>query len=259
MTIKAQHITKRFGDFTALDDVGVEVADGSLTALLGPSGAASRPCCDHRRAREPDAGPVPSTAATYRPPPQERGVGFVFQHYAAFRHMTVRETSLSAWRSASARGRKSASASTNCSSLVQLDGLRRALSGAALRRPAAAHGPRARAGGRAAGAAARRAVRRPRRPRPQRAPRLATAPARRASRHHRARHPRPGGGDGRGRPIVVMDHGRVEQVGSPGEIYEQPGQRVRDELRRPGDQLDGALVRPHDLEILREPVGEPGP
>ena len=39
MTIKAEHITKRFGDFTALDDVGVEVADGSLTALLGPSGS----------------------------------------------------------------------------------------------------------------------------------------------------------------------------------------------------------------------------
>ncbi len=39
MTIKAENITKRFGDFTALDDVGVEVADGSLTALLGPSGS----------------------------------------------------------------------------------------------------------------------------------------------------------------------------------------------------------------------------
>ena len=45
MSIKVENATKQFGDFYALDDVSIEVRDGSLTALLGPSGAASRPCC----------------------------------------------------------------------------------------------------------------------------------------------------------------------------------------------------------------------
>src|SRR6476660_3530644 len=93
MAIEALNITKRFGDFTALDDVSVEVPAGSLTALLGPSGGGKSTLLRIIAGLEaPDAGEVwiegrDMTGVT----PQERGVGFVFQHYAAFKHMTVRD------------------------------------------------------------------------------------------------------------------------------------------------------------------------
>src|ERR1700704_5377538 len=91
MAISARHVTKRFGDFTALDDVSVEIPTGTLTALLGPSGGGKSTLLRVIAGLEtPDAGTieisgVDSTAL----PPQRRNVGFVFQHYAAFKHMTV--------------------------------------------------------------------------------------------------------------------------------------------------------------------------
>jgi sulfate/thiosulfate transport system ATP-binding protein len=93
VTIRAENITKRFGDFTALDNVGVEVADGSLTALLGPSGSGKSTLLRIIAGLEtPDSGRVligdeDVTGVV----PQQRGIGFVFQHYAAFKHMTVRK------------------------------------------------------------------------------------------------------------------------------------------------------------------------
>ena len=84
---------KRYGDFVALDNVDFEVPDGSLTALLGPSGSASRPCCaPSPDSINPTAGPSRSTTSDVTGvPPQRRGIGFVFQHYAAFKHLTVRD------------------------------------------------------------------------------------------------------------------------------------------------------------------------
>src|SRR6202008_694790 len=91
MAIEARNVTKRFGDFVALDDVSIEVESGSLDALLGPSGSGTstllRVLAGLERA---DAGDVyisgkEATALA----PQKRGVGFVFQHYAPFKHMTV--------------------------------------------------------------------------------------------------------------------------------------------------------------------------
>ena len=93
MSISIRHITKRFDDFVALDDVSVEVARGSLTALLGPSGSGKSTLLRIVAGLETaDDGVVfiEDKNVTGRPP-QERGVGFVFQHYAAFKHMTVRE------------------------------------------------------------------------------------------------------------------------------------------------------------------------
>jgi sulfate transport system ATP-binding protein len=92
VSISVRNVSKRFGDFQALDDVSVEVASGSLTALLGPSGSGKSTLLRIVAGLEqPDTGDVllaGQHATTVAP--QRRGVGFVFQHYAAFKHMTVR-------------------------------------------------------------------------------------------------------------------------------------------------------------------------
>jgi sulfate transport system ATP-binding protein len=93
MAIDIRNVTKRFGDFTALDDVSLSVPDGSLTALLGPSGGGKSTLLRVIAGLEtPDGGEVLfSKQAVTGLPPQKREVGFVFQHYAAFKHMTVRD------------------------------------------------------------------------------------------------------------------------------------------------------------------------
>src|SRR3981081_2993085 len=92
MRIDIKAISKRFGDFTALEDVTLEVPEGSLTALLGPSGSGKSTLLRIIAGLEsPDAGAISidgSDVTAARP--QDRGIGFVFQHYAAFAHMSVR-------------------------------------------------------------------------------------------------------------------------------------------------------------------------
>ena len=93
MRIDVNGVCKRFGDFAALDDVTLEVPAGSLTALLGPSGSGKSTLLRIIAGLEaPDAGTVQIDASDVTGArPQDRGIGFVFQHYAAFQHMTVRE------------------------------------------------------------------------------------------------------------------------------------------------------------------------
>ena len=93
MGISVEGASKRFGDFQALDDVSINVPDGSLTALLGPSGSGKSTLLRAIAGLEDlDQGRVVinDEDATGKPA-QKRGVGFVFQHYAAFKHMTVRD------------------------------------------------------------------------------------------------------------------------------------------------------------------------
>jgi sulfate transport system ATP-binding protein len=93
MAIDVRNVSKSFNGFKALDDVSLSVPDGSLTALLGPSGGGKSTLLRVIAGLEaPDAGEVLfSGEAVTNLPAQDRGVGFVFQHYAAFKHMTVRD------------------------------------------------------------------------------------------------------------------------------------------------------------------------
>jgi sulfate transport system ATP-binding protein len=93
MAIDVRNVSKSFNGFQALEDVSLSVPDGSLTALLGPSGGGKSTLLRVIAGLEvPDSGEVLfSGQAVTGLPAQERGVGFVFQHYAAFKHMTVRE------------------------------------------------------------------------------------------------------------------------------------------------------------------------
>ena len=89
--IRASHVSKNFGDFAALTDVSVDIPTGSLTALLGPSGGGKSTLLRIIAGLEtPDSGMIEIAGAdSTRMSPQHRNVGFVFQHYAAFKHMTV--------------------------------------------------------------------------------------------------------------------------------------------------------------------------
>src|SRR6185436_10024818 len=91
--ISATGVTKRFGDFVALDDVSLDVPEGSLTALLGPSGSGKSTLLRIIAGLEvPDSGDVAIDGASQTAvPARKREIGFVFQHYAAFKHMTVRD------------------------------------------------------------------------------------------------------------------------------------------------------------------------
>jgi len=93
VSIKALGVTKSFGDFTALRDVTVEIEPGHLVAILGPSGGGKSTLLRVVAGlEEPDTGRVViNDVDVTHVPARRRGIGFVFQHYAAFNHMTVRE------------------------------------------------------------------------------------------------------------------------------------------------------------------------
>ena len=125
MGISVEGANKSFGDFQALNEVSIEVPDGSLTALLGPSGSGKSTLLRAIAGLEDlDGGLVTINGEdATRKPPQQRGVGFVFQHYAAFKHMTVYDNvafglKIRKWKKAETSERVH-----ELLRLVQLDGL----------------------------------------------------------------------------------------------------------------------------------------
>ncbi|TMA79895.1 MAG: ATP-binding cassette domain-containing protein, partial [Deltaproteobacteria bacterium] len=129
MSITAKHVTKRFGTFVALDNVTLEVPGGALLALLGPSGSGKTTLLRIIAGLEvADSGTVlyadeDVTDAAVR----DRNVGFVFQHYALFRHLSVFENVAFGLRVRGGPRRRVRERVRELLRLVQLEGLERSL------------------------------------------------------------------------------------------------------------------------------------
>jgi sulfate transport system ATP-binding protein len=129
MTLEIHGLTKSFGRFPALNDVSLSAADGEFLALLGPSGSGKTTLLRAIAGLEPpDAGAVSFRGEDILAKPvRRRGIGFVFQHYALFRHMSAADNIAFGMRSKPSRERKSAAdikaRVEELLNLVQLDGL----------------------------------------------------------------------------------------------------------------------------------------
>jgi sulfate/thiosulfate transport system ATP-binding protein len=257
MSILVRNATRRFGDFTALDDVSVEIPSGSLTALLGPSGSGKSTLLRVIAGLErPDAGSVEIDGRdATRLPPQRRGVGFVFQHYAAFKHLTVRENVAFGLKVARRPRAEIRARVDELLELVQLPGL-------ADRYPAQLSG-----GQRQRMALARALAVEPQvllLDEPFGALDARVRQELRAWLRHLhdevhvttvfVTHDQEEAMEVADR-IVVMHHGRVEQVGGARDLYEHPANAFVMSFVGPITQLGDQFIRPHDLELRREPNG----
>lgn len=256
MAIKVQRLTKRFGSFAAVDDVSLDIESGSLTALLGPSGSGKSTLLRIIAGLEaPDSGAVwLGGRDVSRTAPQQRGVGFVFQHYAPFKHMTVRDN-VAFGLTIRKRPREEVQRKVHeLLSLVQIEAF-------------ADRYPSQLSGGQRQRMALARA--------------LAVEPEvllldepfgaldARVRKELRAwlrrlhdethvttvfvTHDQEEAMDVAD-SIVVMNHGRVEQVGAPRQLYEHPANEFVMSFVGPVNRVGGAWIRPHDIDILLEPA-----
>jgi len=258
MGITVLEVTKKFGDFVALDDVSVAIREGSLTALLGPSGSGKSTLLRVIAGlEEPDGGQVllGDDDVTHQPA-RARGVGMVFQHYAAFKHMTVWENVAFGLKVRKRPKPEIESRVHELLELVQLEGL-------AKRYPAQLSG----------GQRQRMALARA----------LAVDPEvllldepfgaldARVRKELRAwlrrlhdevhvttiivTHDQEEAMEVAGQ-IVVINQGRVEQVGTPRELYESPANEFVMSFVGPVNKIGDTFVRPRDISISLEPDGE---
>jgi len=248
-------VSKRFNGFTALHDVSVAIPEGSLTALLGPSGSGKSTLLRVIAGlEEPEAGQVllGGEDVTSKPA-RARGVGMVFQHYAAFKHMTVWDN-VAFGLTVRKRPRTEIKQRVHeLLELVQLEGL-------AKRYPAQLSG----------GQRQRMALARALAVEPQvllldepfgaldaRVRKELRAWLRRL--HDEVHvttiivtHDQEEAMEVAGQ-IVLLNDGRVEQVGSPRELYESPANEFVMSFVGPVNRLGQTFVRPHDLAIALEP------
>jgi sulfate transport system ATP-binding protein len=258
MRIDAESVVKRFGDFRALEDVSLEVPEGSLTALLGPSGSGKSTLLRIIAGLEaPDSGRVLIDGLDVtQARPQDRGIGFVFQHYAAFAHMSVRENVAFGLR---IRKRPREEVRERVDELLNLVGL----TTWAEQRPDQLSG----------GQRQRMALARALAVDPQvlllDEPFGALDATVRAELRRWLRrlhdeqgvttvlvtHDQEEAMDVADR-IAVMHEGRIEQVGSPREVYDAPANDFVMGFVGPVSRLGDRLVRPHDVTIALEADGD---
>jgi sulfate transport system ATP-binding protein len=251
MGITVEGASKRFGDFQALQDVSIQVPDGSLTALLGPSGSGKSTLLRAIAGLETlDAGRVLiDDEDVSRKPVQKREVGFVFQHYAAFKHMTVYENvgfglKIRKWKKPQIEERVH-----ELLRLVQLDGL-------AGRYPSQLSG-----GQRQRMALARALAVQPQVLLLDEPFGALDAKVRKDLRawlrnlHDEMHvttifvtHDQEEAMDVAGQ-LVVMNEGRVEQSGTANELYEQPSTEFVMSFVGEVNRLGESYVRPHDMSV----------
>jgi len=257
MAIEVSHVSKRFGDFVALDDVSITVGDGALTALLGPSGSGKSTLLRIIAGLEtPDQGEVViGDEDVTNAPARTRGVGFVFQHYAPFKHMTVHDNvafGLSVRKRPKDEIRDRVE---ELLGLVRLDGLAKRypsqLSGGQLQRMALARAlavqPQVLLLDEPFGAldAQVRAELREWLRRLHEEIHVTTI----FVTHDQEEAMEVA------EQIVVMNRGRIEQAGAPRELYESPSNEFVMSFIGPVNRLGDAFVRPHDIQILAEADG----
>ncbi|HET7416247.1 MAG TPA: sulfate ABC transporter ATP-binding protein [Solirubrobacterales bacterium] len=255
MGISVEGANKRFGDFQALSDVSIEVPDGSLTALLGPSGSGKSTLLRAIAGLEDlDSGQVTINGqdATSQPP-QQRGVGFVFQHYAAFKHMTVYDNVAFGLKIRKWKKPETSKRVHELLQLVQLDGLAgrfpSQLSGGQRQRMALARAlavePQVLLLDEPFGALDAK-VRKD----------LRTWLRRLHEEMHVTTifvtHDQEEAMDVAGQ-LVVMNEGRVEQSGTADELYEHPANEFVMSFVGEVNQLGDHFVRPHDMEVVLDP------
>ncbi len=246
---------KRYGEFNALDDVDFVVPAGSLTALLGPSGSGKSTLLRAIAGLDqPDTGTITINGRDVtNVPPQRRGIGFVFQHYAAFKHLTVRDNVAFGLK---IRKQPKADIKEKVDNLLEVVGL----AGFQTRYPNQLSG----------GQRQRMALARA----------LAVSPevllldepfgaldakVREDLRAWLRRlhdevhvttvlvtHDQAEALDVADR-IAVLNKGRIEQVGTPTEVYDSPANAFVMSFLGTVSSLNGILVRPHDIRVGRNP------
>jgi sulfate transport system ATP-binding protein len=247
MSIQVRSISKRFGDFAALADVSLDVDGGSLTALLGPSGSGKSTLL-----RIIAGLGVADDATGVRP--QDRNVGFVFQHYAAFKHMTVRDNVAFGLKVRKRPRAEIRERVDELLGLVQLEAFGH-------RYPAQLSG----------GQRQRMALARALAPEPRVL--LLDEPFGALDARVRAElrdwlrrlhdevhvttifvtHDQVEAMDVASQ-IAVMNGGRIEQVGSPTELYDEPASEFVMQFVGEANRLGDRWVRPHDLDVSPEPA-----
>ena len=255
MGITVVDVTKQFGDFVALEDVSVAIPEGSLTALLGPSGSGKSTLLRVIAGLEdPDQGQVllGDADVTHRPA-RARGVGMVFQHYAAFKHMTVWENVAFGLKVRKRPRAEIAGRVHELLELVQLEGLAKRypaqLSGGQRQRMALARAlaiePRVLLLDEPFGAldAKVRADLRAWLRRLHEEVHVTTV----LVTHDQEEAMEVADN------IAVLNEGRIEQVGTPRELYDRPANGFVMSFLGPVARIGQTLVRPHDLHVTAEP------
>ena len=257
MSITVQNVSKRFGDFVALDDVSVDVEAGSLTALLGPSGSGKSTLLRVIAGLEtPDSGVVRigSDDVTGQAP-QDRGVGFVFQHYAAFKHMTVYDNVAFGLK---IRKRGRAEIETRVHELLELVQLQ----GLAKRYSSQLSGGQRQRMGLARALAVDPEVLLLDEPFGALDAQVRTELRAWLRRLHDethtttviVTHDQEEAMEVADR-VVVMNRGRVEQAAGPQELYDTPANEFVMSFVGQANRFGDAWVRPHDVELVLEPNG----